>query len=119
MGFHTMLWLLALISAVGAACFYAGWRASAAYLNAAKAVSEAASVTASQAASYGVALDRTTAAVSSLQASAVRHAEAQDGRYKDVADVLKLLFDGLARSGIAKAPSRAPARQVGEPPAPE
>ena len=127
-----VLWFLLLIAAVGAGCYYAGWRAATGYLTAASAVGELATTTARQAhdfaaqanasavltASFGAALDRTTAGMSSLQADAAKHAEAQDGRYKDVSDVLKLLFTGLERSGAVKAPSRTPARQVGEPPAP-
>lgn len=114
------LWLLALASAIGAGCFYAGWRAAAAYLNAAKAVSEISGVAVQQANSFARSLDSSRETLSSLERAVAKNTEVMDARQRALEDALLTLFQGLERAGLARSgTTRTLARQVGEPPSPE
>lgn len=109
------LWLLLLISAVGAACFYAGWRAAAAYLPAARAVSDVAAAAIQQSNAFGSTLDNNAGELASLRSAIDQNTKALEERNRAVEDALHALFQGLERSGLARAP-RATPRQVGEAP---
>lgn len=117
-----LIWLLALIAAVGAACFYAGWRSAAAYLPAAQAVGDLATRSVAQANEFSsdrdkmtAALDRSDADVASLRHAVEANTETLETRHKAVEDALLTLFTGLERAGLARSASTRPVpRQVGE-----
>jgi hypothetical protein len=115
MGFDTMLWLLALIAAVGTGGFYAGWRAAAAYLNAAMSVSEIASSAVQQSNTYSSSLDKSDAALSSLAGEVKALSKVVGDRHTAIETALLALFDGLERSGLARSSkTRSVPKQVGE-----
>jgi len=108
------LWLLLLISAVGAGCFYAGWRSAAAYLSAASAVSTQTNMVIAQSNSYSVALDKAQAESASLRAAVDRQSEALVGKQRDIEAALQAIFVGFERAGVVRSQARAVGRQVGE-----
>lgn len=106
--------LLALIAAVGAACFYAGWRSAASYLQAARAVSEVTNAVASQSNSFTSALDKADAEYALLRKEVERNTEVLGANQKNVEEALLTLFQGFERSGLVRSARPAPGRQVGE-----
>ena len=109
------LLILALIAAVGAAGFYAGWRSAASHLNAARAVSDIANAAIAQANEYSTTMDNQQTAMQSLTNAVNLNTKTNEERGRAVEDALQGLFQGLERAGLARAP-RATARQVGDPP---
>jgi len=111
------VWILILISAIGATCFYAGWKASSAYLTAALSVSDLTNAVARDSNSTTSALDRFEASVASLRESVNAHQGAITERQKAVEEVLEILFRGFERAGyVGRSNREAPGRQVGEAP---
>ena len=106
--------LLTIIAAIGAACFYAGWRSAHAYLEAARGISEVTAAAVGQSREYASALDRTASESALLTKAVERNTEVTDARYRAVEESILTLFAGFERAGIVRgAPSRV-ARQVGE-----
>jgi hypothetical protein len=109
-----LLWLLLLIAAVGAGCFWAGWRSAATHLVAALDVSRITNATIDQANSFSSSLDKQQAEAASLRASIDHHTEITLDRQGRVEDAVRLLYTALEASGLVRTPGRAKGRQVGE-----
>jgi NaMN:DMB phosphoribosyltransferase len=108
------LWLLALIAAVGAGCFFAGWRSARAYLQAAESVSAITNAVADQANATREALDKQTAEYALLRAALNQNTKVIDEKIQDVETAMVTLFQGFERAGIVKRPKSGPGLQVGE-----
>jgi hypothetical protein len=107
-------WPFVLISVVGAACFYGGWRAASAYLSAATAVSAISASIVAQSNDFTSSLDKAKAEGASLRADVNRLTEVVNVRQGNVEEAVRSLLQGLERSGIARSPRATPGRQVGE-----
>ena len=108
-----LLGLLALMAAVGAAAFYAGWRSAAAYLPAARAVSDVANAAVAQSNSYASTLDGVRAEMVALVRATETATKASAAHDQAVEETLQQLFQGLERAGLARSPRAVP-RQHGE-----
>lgn len=109
------LWVLILLAAVGAGCFYAGWRSAHSYLEAARAVAEIASAAATQSSAFSSSLDKTQAEAASLRVAIERNAQATETKLDNVEAALVTLFQGFERAGMVRSATPRPGPQVGEP----
>jgi hypothetical protein len=115
-----LIGLLALIAACSAAAFYAGYRAASAYLPAARAVSDVTAAAVEQVNTSVALLDKTGAALSSLESAIAKQTETIAERNSAVEDALLALFQGLERAGLVRPGTvRGVAKQVGEGAPPE
>lgn len=111
-----MLWLLLLLAAVGASCYYAGWRSAAAYMGAAKAVSDVTNVVASQANSFSSSLEKAALESGMIRKALEKNTEVINARLGSVEEAFALLFQGFKEAGIVRQPRPTTPRQVGEAP---
>lgn len=116
-----MLWLFVLLAAVGAGCFYGGWRAAAVYLGAAKAVSDIAGKAVEQANNFGTGMDKVATELASCRAAVEasteatkRYMQSQEANYARVEGATATLVTAFERATGQAVPRRAPGRQVGE-----
>jgi hypothetical protein len=109
-----ILWSLLLISAVGAACYYGGWRACRAYLSAAEAVAIAARSSADQAIQFSATLDKVRAETASLRMSVDQNTEALDRKLTGLETSLTILYQGFERAGVVRSARPPIGKQVGE-----
>lgn len=110
-----LFFLLALIAVVAGGAFYAGWRAAAAYLPAARAVSDVSAAAVQQANGFAASLDKNEAALASLRNAVAQNTETLEARTRAVDDALVAIFNGFERAGLIRPAHRTP-RQVGETP---
>jgi len=95
--------------------FYAGWRSAAAYLSAARSVSDVTGAAVAQVNAASATLDRTESALASLKGALEANTTTLEQRHRSVEEALLALFSGLERAGLARSPeARRAARQVGE-----
>jgi hypothetical protein len=109
-----LIWMLALISAVGAACFYAGWKAAQSYMSSASALTGALANFYEKSSSFEEALDKAMESQASLAAEVKRNTEVMDARHRGIEEGLQILFDGFERAGVVARAHAGPGRQVGE-----
>jgi hypothetical protein len=108
-----ILWLLALIAAVGGACFYAGRLTSVTTLEAARKTFDVATMASDRFATYGSTLDAVRAEMAKLNGAIEASIKVSAEHHRAVEDSLLTLFQGLERAGLARSPRSTP-RQVGE-----
>lgn len=117
------LWLLLLIAAIGAACFYAGWRASAServagdsILDAAKTVSAIAEASAANAQLVKGSLDKMAAENASLRSAVNDNTKVVAEKFDGIDMLLRGMIDGMAQAGVVRRGKLGPGLQVGEKP---
>lgn len=108
------LWLLLMTAAVGAGCFYAGWRSALSYLEAAKAISAVTNAVASQSNEFSSTLDKAALESALLKRSVDELSKAVDERSRAVEDALGLLLVGFQRANVIPTSRPGVGRQVGE-----
>lgn len=116
----TMLGHLSIIAIVGAACFYAGWKAASAYLPAARAVSDVSNAAVAQANNFATTMEKQSLALDAVRGEMALLRDATEGSTKATTEhrvategALLTLFEGLERAGLARSSRTAP-RQHGD-----
>jgi hypothetical protein len=102
----TELGYLALTTGFGSACFWAGWRAAAAYLPAARAVSDVAAGAVSQANTFSAQLERAEASVRELKQQVELSTKVADAHYSAIEITVREFFEALQQSGAIVTPRR-------------
>jgi len=95
--------------------FYAGWRAAAAYLQAASAVSDLTNAMAQQSNSNTLELERSRLAQEAVTKAIDANTEVVNSRQKEVELALRDLYEGFLHAGFVRRPGTR-GRQVGEAP---
>jgi hypothetical protein len=114
-------WLLVLMAVVGAACFYAGWRASDAHRTAANTILAAATTVsaitdtaAANATGVKGSLDKMAAENASLRLAVNDNTRVAAEKFEALEVFLQRLFEGLERAGVVRRGATGPGLQVGE-----